>query len=61
MEIVIKLGTHSSECVKVCRKCSAPKVGERIYIKKLGSGQKEFMVLITEKSEQLGHYFGDYV
>jgi len=59
MNIYVKIGTHSLECVKVCRKRNLPKSGEIIAIKKLHHGAKEEKIRI-ESVNSAGFYFASY-
>ena len=46
MNIIIKLGTHSLQCVKVCRKRKKPMVGEKIHIKRHHFAKEEGVLII---------------
>lgn len=58
MEISIKIGTHSLQTVRVCRKRRLPEAGEIIAIKRC-VGAKEERIRILELSPH-GHYFGEF-
>jgi hypothetical protein len=60
MNIYVKIGTHSLECVKVCRKRTLPKIGEVISIKKLHHGAKEERLKI-DSVNNAGFYFAEYM
>jgi hypothetical protein len=58
-EIIIKIGTHSLQCVYVCRKRKDPIVGEIIHIKRNHFAKEERIRIIGIPTYSAMCYFGE--